>query len=89
VPPAYFNEVQAEQALWQEFRDHDTSLNHVSNVALRIHAGPMWQIFKVRVLIIEFEVPLVASASARFLTLLSPAPCLLLSGAGGPGSREV
>jgi hypothetical protein len=54
--PAYFNEAQAEQALWQEFRDHRASLNNVLNEALRIHAGPAWQIFKVRVLIVEFEV---------------------------------
>jgi hypothetical protein len=54
--PAHFNEAQAEQALWQEFRDHDTSLNNALNEALRIHAGPAWHFFKVRVLIIEFEV---------------------------------
>jgi hypothetical protein len=56
APPAYFNEAQAEQALWQEFRDHGASLNNALNEALRIHAGPAWQIFKVRVLIVEFEV---------------------------------
>jgi hypothetical protein len=28
APPAYFNEVQAKQALWQEFRDHGSSLNN-------------------------------------------------------------
>jgi hypothetical protein len=56
APPAHFNEAQAEQALWQEFRDHDASFNNVLNEALRIHAGPAWQIFRVRVLIVEFEV---------------------------------
>jgi hypothetical protein len=56
APPAHFNEAQAEQALWQEFRDHRASLNNALNEALRIHAGPAWQIFKVRVLIVEFEV---------------------------------
>jgi hypothetical protein len=47
--PAHFNEAQAEQVLWQVFRDHGASLNNALNVALRIHAGPAWQIFKVRV----------------------------------------
>jgi hypothetical protein len=56
APPAYFNEAQAEQALWQEFCDHKSLLNNVLNEALRIHAGPAWQIFKVRALIVEFEV---------------------------------
>jgi hypothetical protein len=56
VPPAYFNEAQAEQALWQEFRDHGSSLNNALSEALRIHAGPAWQIFKVRALIVEFEI---------------------------------
>jgi hypothetical protein len=56
APPANFNEAQAEQALWQEFRDQGASLNNALNEALRIHAGPAWQIFKVRVLIVEFEV---------------------------------
>jgi hypothetical protein len=42
APPAYFNEAQAEQALWQEFRDHGASLNNALNEALRIHAGPAW-----------------------------------------------
>jgi hypothetical protein len=36
VSPAHFNEAQAEQALWQEFRDHDASLNNMLNEALRI-----------------------------------------------------
>jgi hypothetical protein len=56
APPAYFNEAQVEQALWQEFRDHGALLNNVLNKALRIHAGPTWQIFKVRALVIEFEI---------------------------------
>jgi hypothetical protein len=56
APSAYFNEAQAKQALWQEFRDHGASLNNALNEALWIHAGPAWQIFKVRVLVVEFEV---------------------------------
>jgi hypothetical protein len=45
TPPAHFNEAQAEQALWQEFRDHGSSLNRALNEALRIHGGPAWCIF--------------------------------------------
>jgi hypothetical protein len=56
VSPTHFNEAQAEQALWQKFRDHRALLNNALNEALRIHAGPVWQIFKVRVLIVEFGV---------------------------------
>jgi hypothetical protein len=37
VPPAYFNEAQAEQALWQEFRDRGASLNN----ALKRPCGSM------------------------------------------------
>jgi hypothetical protein len=39
APPANFDEAQAEQALWQEFRDHGASLNNALNEALRIHEG--------------------------------------------------
>jgi hypothetical protein len=42
VPPAHFNEAQAEQALWQEFRDHGASRNNVLNEALWIHTSPAW-----------------------------------------------
>jgi hypothetical protein len=48
VPLALFNEAQAEQALWQEFRDHSASLNNTVNEVLRIHGGPAWRIFQVR-----------------------------------------
>jgi hypothetical protein len=47
APPAHFASAQAEQALWQEFRDHNTSLNQALNEALRIHGGPAWCIFQV------------------------------------------
>jgi hypothetical protein len=47
TPPAHFSEAQAEQALWQEFRDHSTSLNRALNEALRIHGGPAWHVFQV------------------------------------------
>jgi hypothetical protein len=49
VSPAHFDEAQAEQALWQEFRDHDTSLNNALNEALRIHGGLAWRVFQVRI----------------------------------------
>jgi hypothetical protein len=39
APSAYFNKAQAEQALWQEFRDHGALLNNVLNEALQIHAA--------------------------------------------------
>jgi hypothetical protein len=48
APPAHFDEAQAEQAMWQEFRDHNASLNNTLNEALRIHGGPAWWIFQVR-----------------------------------------
>jgi hypothetical protein len=50
APPAHFDEAQAEQVLCQEFRDHDASLNNALNEALRIHEGPAWQVFQVRIL---------------------------------------
>jgi hypothetical protein len=53
---AYFNKAQAEQALWHDFRDHGASLNNALNEALLIHASPACQIFKIHVLIVEFEV---------------------------------
>jgi hypothetical protein len=50
VPPAHFDEAQAEQAMWQEFRDSSASLNNALNEALRIHRGPAWRVFQVRIL---------------------------------------
>jgi hypothetical protein len=38
-----------EQELWQEFRDHGASLNNALNEALRIHMGPAWRVFQVRI----------------------------------------
>jgi hypothetical protein len=54
APPAHFSEAQAEQALWQEFRDHGASLNNALNEALRIHAGLAWWVFQVRVSSVGF-----------------------------------
>jgi hypothetical protein len=56
APPTHFNDAQAEQALWQEFRDHGASLNNMLNEALRIHAGPVWRVFQVRALVVKFKV---------------------------------
>jgi hypothetical protein len=47
TPPTHFASAQAEQALWQEFRDHGASLNWALNEALWIHEGPAWRIFQV------------------------------------------
>jgi hypothetical protein len=69
TPPAHFADVQAEQALPQKFRDHDTSLNRSLNEALRIHNGPVWRVFQVRDLFVEScdSSPFVPSASALSL----------------------
>jgi hypothetical protein len=69
TPPTYFVDAQAEQALWQEFRDHGASLNRVLNEALRIHSGPAWRVFQVRDLFVEScdSSPFVPSASALSL----------------------
>jgi DNA repair exonuclease SbcCD ATPase subunit len=48
TPPAHFDDAQAKQELWQEFRDHGASLNRALNEALRIHSGPAWRVFQVR-----------------------------------------
>jgi hypothetical protein len=45
APPTHFNEAQAKQALWQELRDHDVSINNV--LTLRIHRGPSIRLFEV------------------------------------------
>jgi hypothetical protein len=44
----HFADAQEEQQLWEELRDHGTSLNRVLNEALRIHGGPAWRVFQVR-----------------------------------------
>jgi hypothetical protein len=48
VSPSHFSKAQVEQVLWQEFRDHGSSLNLALNEVLRIHGGPAWCIFQVR-----------------------------------------
>jgi hypothetical protein len=46
--PPHFADAQAEQELWQEFRDHGASLNRALNEALRIEKGPAWRVFLLR-----------------------------------------
>jgi hypothetical protein len=71
APPAHFASAQAEQALWQQFRDHGVSLNRVLNKALQIHGGPAWRIFQVSDFSPGFMVfPFISSAFALPLTLV-------------------
>jgi hypothetical protein len=48
APSPHFADAHAEQELWEELRDHGTSLNRALNEALRIHGGPAWRVFRVR-----------------------------------------
>jgi hypothetical protein len=80
APPAHFCEAQSEQALWQEFCDHGVLLNNVLNEALRIHAGPAWWVFQVRISLLGFGVfpsPLHLVSSALALPLTQPPPYLV------------
>jgi hypothetical protein len=72
APPAHFASAQAEQALWQEFRDHGATLNRALSEALRIHGGPAWRVFQVSDLSPGFVVfPFISSEFALPLTLVS------------------
>jgi hypothetical protein len=51
APPTHIDEAQAEQVLWQKFRDHGVSSNNALTKALRIHGGPSIQLFEVGVLL--------------------------------------
>jgi hypothetical protein len=74
APPAHLSDAQVEQPLWQEFSDHGSSLNWALNEALRIHRGPAWRIFLVRIFSLGFAV-----SSLSFLPCLrSPDPRSLL-----------
>jgi hypothetical protein len=90
APPAHFDVAQAEQALWQEFRDRDASLNNALNEALRVHGeGLSWRIFQVRIFR-QIRALLPCPFCIRtFLTLRPPASRLLATEAGGPGSGAV
>jgi hypothetical protein len=80
APSAYFNEAQAEQALWQEFRDHGALLINALNEALQIHVGPVWQILRYVLSSSNSRFFLVAFAPVRSLTLPSPASRSPLTG---------
>jgi hypothetical protein len=41
---------RAEQALWQEFRDHSTSINNALTEALWLHGGLSFRHFEVSAL---------------------------------------
>jgi hypothetical protein len=82
APPAHFVEAQAEQELWQELRDHGSSLNRVLNEALRIHSGPAWRVFQVSGFLLGFAV------SSAFALSLTPSLALPVGGriwSTGPG----
>jgi hypothetical protein len=70
APPAHFNEAQAEQVLWQEFRDHGASLNNALNEALRIHEGPAGGFSRYTFFLLDFWSlsPLVSPAFSLLLT---------------------
>jgi hypothetical protein len=68
APPTHYDKAQAEPALWQEFRDHDTSLNNMLNEALRIHGGPARRIFRV---CISIEFGVFSLVSSVFVLLLT------------------
>jgi hypothetical protein len=49
VPRTLLDKAQAEQMLWQEFRDHDASINNAQTEALRLHGGLSFRLFEVGV----------------------------------------
>jgi hypothetical protein len=73
APPAHFASAQAEQALWQEFRDHSALLSRALNEALRIHGGPAWRIFRVS----DFSPRFVVFSICFFRVCTPPDPRLL------------
>jgi hypothetical protein len=86
LQPTHFDEAQAEQVLWQEFRDHDASLNNTANEALRIHMGPTWRIIWVCIFV-EFGVfSLISSAFEHLLTQFLS--CLVKLGRGMAASTD-
>jgi hypothetical protein len=72
APPAHFNEAPAEQASWQEFRDHGVSINNTLTEALRIHRGPSIRLFEVSVLSQTRGLFLIFFMLECFLILFSP-----------------
>jgi hypothetical protein len=93
APPAHFSEAQAEQALWQELRNHSASLNNTLNETLRIHADLAWRVFQVRIFPMGFGVflpPLLFLFLRAYASSNSASPlyCFLETGARGPSSGE-
>jgi hypothetical protein len=70
APPAHFIHAQAEQGLWEELRDHDTSLNRALNEALQIHSGPAWRAFQVSLVSWGFAIP--SPVFSLFVSFLTP-----------------
>jgi hypothetical protein len=70
APLTNFSEAQAEQALWQEFRDHGALLSQVLNEVVRFHRGPAWCIFQVR----DFSPGLAVSPLSFLPRMLFPWP---------------
>jgi hypothetical protein len=90
APPAHFDEAQAEQALWQEFRDHSVSINNALTEVLWIHGGPSIWLFEVGVLHSTRGLFLVFfSFECSLICIFSPRPRLLLAEAGGPGASKI
>jgi hypothetical protein len=71
APPAHFNEAQTEQALWQEFHDHNISIKNTLTEALRIHGGASIRLFEVGVFCRTRRLLLIFFVLGCFLILLS------------------
>jgi hypothetical protein len=86
----HFADAQEEQQLWEELRDHGTSLNRALNEVLRIHGGP-------RVACLPGASTFVSSLLSSLLCCLRVCPCgaalicfcLLVAGVGAPCPRQV
>jgi hypothetical protein len=67
VPRALLDEAQAEQPLWQEFRDHSAPINNTLTEALRIYGGPSFWLFEVSVFFLIRGLFLVSFLSVCFV----------------------
>jgi hypothetical protein len=92
TPSTHFNEAQDEQALWEEFRGHDASLNWALNEALRIHSVPVWCVFQIRDCSLSLAVLPLFVPSASALPLICASWSLSAGGRNwriGPGRGTV
>jgi hypothetical protein len=64
---AFLAELQTEQALWREFRDHGASLNNALTKALWLHGGPSFRLFEVSVFCLIRSLFLVSLLSKCFV----------------------